>query len=460
MGIDNNINLKKIPLRDIKKTGKFYSKDDLNYMKSLSSAVLEKTTVNTRLILWVIVMSAIWLIVWASFAQIDEIARGFGKVIPTHKLQVIQNLEGGIVSDVFVKEGDSVTLNQPLLKIQDIRFSSSYEENRLKINELEAKSIRLYAQAYGKPFNVDDYKDKGFYGLLEDEKSLHDSYMKQLESSLDIVSSQLEQRKSELIEAKAKVEQYQKSLKLIEEEIAIKEPLVKRGVVPEVEFITLKREKNDIEGNLQSIALSIPRIKSTIYESYKKYDETKLTFQNKSKQEFNEVKAELSRVKESIGALGDRVDRTVVRSPVSGVIKQLFVNTKGGVIKPGMDIVEIVPDEDSLVIEAKIKPSDIAFLHKGQKAIIKLTAYDFSIYGGLDGEVNHISADTITDENGDTFYLVHVKANHNFIMLNNEKLDIKVGMVTDVDILTGKKTVLDYILKPIIKAKNIAMRER
>jgi adhesin transport system membrane fusion protein len=456
----NNINLKKVPLREIKRNGKFYQEDDLKYMKSLSSAVLEKTTLNTRLILWVIILAAIWLIVWASFAQIDEISRGFGKVIPTHKLQVIQNLEGGIVSDVFVKEGDSVVVDQPLIKIQDIRFTSSYEENRIKINELEAKAIRLYSQAYGTPFVIDSYRGKDFFSMLEDEKSLHDSYMSQLESSLDIVTSQLEQRKNELIEARGKIGQFQRSLKLINEEIAIKEPLVARGVVPEVEFITLKREKNDIEGNLKAVELSIPRIKSTINESNKKYVETKLMFQNKSKQELNEVKAELSRIKESIGALGDRVNRTVVRSPVSGTIKQLFVNTKGGVVKPGMDIVEIVPNEDSLVIEAKIKPSDIAFLHLGQKAIIKFTAYDFSIYGGIEGKVNHISADTITDEKDETFYLVHVKADNNYLTLNGEKLYIKVGMVTNVDILTGKKSILDYILKPIIKARDVALRER
>lgn len=456
----NENNFNKIPLREIKNGGKFYSDDDLRYMKSLSAAVLEKTTVKTRLILWIIVLAAIWLLAWASYAQIDEITRGVGKVIPTHKLQVVQNLEGGIVSDVFVKEGDSVVIDQPLIKIQDIRFSSSYEENRIKVNELEAKTIRLYSQAYGTPFLVENYKEKDFFSMLEDEKSLHDSYMRQLESSLDIVSSQLEQRKNELLEARGKIEQFQRSLKLINEEIAIKEPLVKRGVVPEVEFITLKREKNDIEGNLQAIQLSIPRIKSTINESNKKYIETKLMFQNKSKQELNEVKAELSRIKESIGALGDRVNRTVVRSPVSGTIKQLFVNTKGGVVKPGMDIVEIVPNEDSLVIEAKIKPSDIAFLHLGQKAIIKFTAYDFSIYGGLEGEVNHISADTITDEKEETFYLVHVKAHNNYLTLNGEKLYIKVGMVTNVDILTGKKTILDYILKPIIKVKDVALRER
>ncbi len=457
--MENSTKFTKVPSKEIKK-GKHYKSEDLEYMKSLSSAVLEKSTVSSRLILWVIIIAIAWLILWANYAEIDEIARGSGKVIPTHKIQVVQNLEGGIVSDVFVKEGDVVKIDQPLLKLQDIRFSSSFEENQIKINELQAKLTRLEAESLDKPFKVPRHVNKKFQFLLEDEQSLYYSDMSQLQSSLNVILSQLTQRKNELIEAKAKNRQLKRSLDLIEEEISMKKPLVKRGVVPSIDFLTLKREENNIEGNLEATTLSIPRIKSTIIESKRKYEEVKLIFQNKAKREFNEVKAELSRIKESLNALGDRVYRTVVRSPVSGTIKQLFVNTRGGVIKPGMDIVEIVPNEDSLVIEAKMKPSDIAFLHVGQKAIIKLTAYDFSIYGGLNGEVIHISADTITDEEDNTFYIVNVKAHKDYLDFKNQKLYVKVGMVTSVDILTGKKTVLDYLLKPILKAKNEALRER
>ena len=457
--MENNSKFTKVPFRDINKA-KHYKKEDLEYMKSLSSAVLEKSTMSSRLILWVIIISMGWLIFWANSAEIDEIARGSGKVIPTHKIQVVQNLEGGIISKVFVKEGDIVKVDQPLLKLQDIRFSSSFEENNIKVSELKAKMVRLNAEAHDKPLIVPNSTDKNFQSLLLDEEGLYYSDISQLQSSLDVILSQLKQRKNELVEAKAKKRQFQRSLGLIEEEISIKKPLVERGVVPDIDFITLKREKNDIMGSLEAATLSIPRIRSTIEESKKKYDEVKLIFQNKAKRELNEVKAEYSRIKESMTALGDRVYRTVVRSPVAGTIKQLFVNTRGGVIKPGMDIVEIVPNEDSLIIEAKMKPSDIAFLHVGQKAIIKLTAYDFSIYGGLEGEVGFISADTITDDDDNTFYLVHVKADKDYLDYKNEKLYVKVGMVTSVDVLTGKKTVLDYLLKPILKAKNSALRER
>jgi len=441
------------------KQKKVYKSADLEYMRSLSSAVLEKSSTGSRVILWTIILSIAWLIFWADNAEIDEITRGSGKVIPTHKIQVVQNLEGGIVSEVFVKEGDIVKKNQPLLKLQDIRFSSSFEENKLKINELESKALRLDAEASGKPFDKVQSDDKNFNTLQYDEKSLYDSNMQQLKSSLSIILSQSKQRKNELIEANAKRKQLAKSLSLLEEEITIKKPLVDRGVLPEIDFLKLKREKNDLEGNLEAVVLSIPRIKSTINEAGKKYSEAKFIFQNRSKKELNEVKAELARIKESVSALGDRVDRTVVRSPVAGTIKQLFANTKGGIIKPGMDIVEIVPNEDSLLIEAKIKPSDIAFLHIGQKAIVKFTAYDFAIYGGLEGEVSHIGADTITEEKN-TFYIIHVKVKKNYLSFKDKQLFIKVGMVTSADVLTGKKSILDYLLKPILKAKDSALRER
>ncbi len=456
---NNNPKFTPIPLKDIKQ-GKHYARADLEYMKSLSSAVLEKSTIGSRLILWTIILAIAWLIFWADHAPLDEITRGSGKVIPTHKIQVVQNLEGGIVSEVFVKEGDTVKENQPLLKLQDIRFSSSVGEARLKIDALEAKVVRLKSEAYNKPFVIPKNSNKDIKNFFKDEKSLYDSEKKQLQSSLDIALSKLKQRKNELIEATAKKNQSQRSLDLINEEITMKKPLVKRGIVPDIDFIKLKREKNDIEGNLEAVVLSIPRIKSTINEAKKKCNETKYIFQNKAKKDLNDVKAELSQTKESVNALGDRVFRTVVRSPVSGIIKQLFVNTKGGVIKPGMDIMEIVPSEDTLLIETKIKPRDIAFLHVEQKARIKFTAYDFSIYGGLTGEVNHIGADTITDKKGKTFYLVYIKADSNHLTYKDKKLFIKVGMITRVDILTGKKTVLDYILKPILKTKNLALSER
>lgn len=449
----------KVLSNNIKKD-KYYHRSDLEYMKSLSSAVLEKSTFSSRLVLWTILASITLLIVWAYFAKLDERVQGEAKVIPAKKVQIVQNLEGGIVNDIFIKEGDVVEKRQPLIKLQDVLLSSTRDENNIKIYELQARISRLYAQAFDQPFKVDSTTDEDFLQFIKNEKSLYNSSKQQLKSSLDVVASQLKQRKSELIEAKAKRNQLKKSLTFVDKEIKIKEPLAKRGVISDIDLMKLKREQNDFSGELEAVVLSIPRIEATIEESEKKSIETKLSFQNKAKEELNIAEAELKSTEKTIGAISNRVHRTVVRSPVSGTVKQLFANTIGGVIQPGVEIVEIVPNDNSLLLEAKIKPSDIAFLFVDQEATIKITAYDFSIYGGLKGKIVNISPDTIMEKDEKIYYLVQIKADKNYLTFKGNKLYIKVGMVAGVDILTGKKTVLNYLLKPILKAKNTAMRER
>ncbi|MBE0495143.1 MAG: HlyD family type I secretion periplasmic adaptor subunit [Campylobacterales bacterium] len=429
-------------------------------MKSLSAAVLEKSALSSRLILWTIALCVAWLIVWASYASVDEIARGEGRVIPSSRVQVVQNLEGGIVEELYVREGDNVQRGQPLLKIQDIRFVSSFQENHLRIQELKAKTVRLYAEANGLDFDSafrDQTIDSSF---LEEEKSLFLSNKTQLENAIEIINSQLRQRTSELTEVQARIRQLTRSLALLKEEIDLKEPMVKQGIVPSIELLQLRRQLNEAEGNLESARLSMPRIQSSIEETRGKIQDTTLAFRNKAKEQFNEVSAELMLTQQSIGALTDRVDRAIVRAPVSGTVKQLFTNTVGGVVKPGMDIMEIVPVDDALLVEVKIKPSDIAFIQLDQPATVKFTAYDFSIYGGLTGHVSQIGADTITDEKGNTYYVAMIKTDSTHLSSANEVLHIKVGMVASVDIITGKKTVLDFLLKPILKAKQNALRER
>ena len=449
-----------IPERSINEK-QHYRADDLEFMKSLSAATLERSTFHSRVMLWVIALSVIWLIVWSSRAPIDEIARGEGNVIPSSRLQVVQNLEGGIVEELYVHEGDVVTKDQPLLKIQDINFMSSFEENRMRIEELSARSVRLYAEANDMEFDLAKetlgIKNSGF---LNEERKLYLSNKEQLNANISIIQSQLSQRKNELTEVNAKIKRLSQSLSLLKEEITLKRPLVAQGVVPEVELLQLRRELNKAEGDLEASKLSVPRIRSSIAETQGKISEVMLEFSTRAKEQYNEVSAEQKLIEQSVGALGDRVSRTTVRAPVDGTVKRLFVNTVGGVIKPGMDIMEIVPTDDILLIEVKIKPSDIAFIRINQPAIVKFTAYDFAIYGGLHGHVSHIGADTITDDKGNTFYTALIKTDVSQPSTTSSKLVVKVGMIASVDILTGKKTVLDFLLKPILKAKQQALRER
>jgi len=437
------------------------SEDDLEYMNSVSSAMLMHTTLKTRLLLWVGAFVIIWLITWSYFAEIDALTRGQGKVIPSHQVQIIQNLEGGIVSEILVEEGDNVKKGDILVKIDDTGFLSSYEESQLRYNELQAKTIRLLAESTGKPFKVSKKIRKKSPKLIHYEESLYKSNKAQLQNNILIYTRRLRQKRNELKEARSKLHELRNNYKLISKEVELNRALVKSKIVSEVEFLKLQREKNNIKSDMKAVELSIPRLKSIIEEQKDNIKEVKYKFHNAAKEAFNEARAEMSRIESSNIAREDKVKRTFVRSPVNGTIKQILINTIGGVVKPGMDIIEIVPTQDNLIVEAKIRPADIAFLYPGQKAIVKFSAYDFAIYGSLTGVITHISADTIVDDvDKKSYYQVRIKTDKNYLGNKNKKLNIIVGMTATVDIVTGKKTVLDYILKPILRARENVWSER
>ncbi|WP_169777361.1 HlyD family type I secretion periplasmic adaptor subunit [Campylobacter mucosalis] len=440
---------------------KDYDAYDIRFMSSLSEAVLAKTPSNSKKVLYAVAFTVIWLIVWASQAEIDEITRGTGKIIPSGKNQAIQNLEGGIVEQIFVREGDEVKKDQVILKIDNKNFSSSYGESQLRLDELNAKFLRLEAEANDREFSEETTKDFNNTRAITYELSLYASNQERLREQIQILNEQISQRKSELNELQNKIAQTQTSYNLALKEKSITEPLFRKGLVSEIEYIQLQRKLSDLKGELDAAKLSIPRIESTIKEVENKISEARAAFRSDAKKQLTEVSAEISRINESQINLSDRVERTFVRSPVDGIVSKLMVNTVSGVIKPGENIAEIVPLEDKLVAEIKVKPADVAFLRPGLSTMVKFTAYDFSVYGGLTGKVTQISADTETNEKtGESHYLVRIETDKNYLGSEEKPLRIKVGMVVNADIITGKKTILDYLLKPILKAKQNALTER
>lgn len=435
--------------------------DDLDFIRTTSSAMLEETPKRSRVLLYLIILMISGLIFWAYHAALDEITRGEGKVIPSQQVQIVQNLEGGIISEILIKEGDKVDKDQILLKIDDTTFESSFMESRHRYLELLAKAARLTAEAEGyESFQIPQLVIKENPELAKNEQALFKTHNEKLLSNLDILKNQVDQHQQEVKEAQSKLKQYSRSYELAQKELKLVKPLFKAGVVSEVDVLKRERQVNELLGDLNAVKLSIPRLKSAIKESENKINELVIRSKSEAREELNDVSAEIPRILESIDTLKDKVHRTDVRSPVNGTVKQLFVNTINGVVQPGMDLIEIVPLDDSLIIEAKIRPADIAYVHPGLKAIVKFTAYDFAIYGGLDAEVFHISADSITDEKDESYYLIKVKTEKNHLGNTSDALPIIPGMVTQVDILTGKKTVMDYLLKPILKAKNNALSER
>ncbi|WP_324172430.1 HlyD family type I secretion periplasmic adaptor subunit [Sulfurimonas sp.] len=436
------------------------STQDYEFMHSLSAAVIQVTPATLRIVLYFWIVAVAMFLVWANFALIDEIARGDGEIIPSGENQMIQNLEGGIVEDILVKKGQSVKKGQILLKINNEKSRSSFSTNAIKADAIEARIIRLSAESSGEKFKVDREIKSRIPIFMANEESLYNINKNQLNSKLNALREQLVQKKQELSEARTKEVHLKSSSELIKKEVRMTSPMVARGVSSRRDFLKLQREANEIEARYSATKKSIPRLKSAIKEGKSYINETKLLYQSEAKIKLNEAVAELRGLRANSTALKDQVSRTIVRSPMKGIVQEMFVHTIGGVIQPGADIIEIVPSDAALLVEVKIKPSDIAFIYSGQKAIVKFSAYDFSIYGGLKGEVVLISADTITDQKDNVFYTVRIKTYKNFIGDISRKLKIIPGMTVSVDIITGQKSVLDYILKPILKTKQYTFTER
>ena len=435
-------------------------KADADFIAGTAGAGLMGPRLFTHLLLLIIVAFFALFFAWASWAELDEVTRGEGKVIPSSQVQKVQNLEGGIVAAIDVREGDVVERGQVLLRIDNVGAAADLSENRQRYLALLGALARLHAEVDGTALAFPPEILADAPAVAGNERALHDAREQDLQSELAILRSQAEQREQELAELKTRIDQLTRSQELAREELEITAPLAANRVVSKVGLLRLQREVNDLTGELDAARLAEPRVAAAVGEARRRIEERQLKFRAEAQRELNAIQPEATALAEVIKAAADRVQRTEVRSPVRGTIKRLLVNTVGGVIQPGEDLVEIVPLEDTLLVEAKVRPADIGFLHPGQEAMVKVTAYDFSIYGGLEGVVEDISADSIADDRGESFYRVRVRTHDNALEKAGEPLPITPGMTAQVDILTGHKTVMDYLLKPILKARERALRER
>ena len=439
------------------------SSSDIELLSDSNAALFESAPRFGSMIIRGVFAFIIIFFIWAYFAEIDEITVGEGKVIPSSQVQIIQNLEGGIVAEIPVKVGDLVSKGQIIMKLDPTRFSSSMSETQAKRESLLAKVARLEAESTGQPFRAPEELLKTNPQLVNEERALMESRQQELSTAMTVLRQQAEQRSQELSEKKANYQQLKESQDLVSQELKISKPMAAQGVMSAVEILRLERQLSDVKGQMDAARLAIPRLEQAAAEARSKITASMAKFRSDAAADLNLARAELAGTSAVSVAAEDRLARTAVKSPVAGVIKQLKVTTVGGVIQPGMEVMEIVPLEDNLLVETKIRPSDIGFLRPGQEATVKVTAYDFSIYGGLDAQVENITADTITTEKGDkteSFYIVRVRTNSTAFSASKKALPIMPGMVATVHIKTGKKTILNYLLKPIIKARYDAMRER
>lgn len=452
--------------------------NELDYVDDKTAALLLNTPSSARIMLWVMVIFFVLAGLWASWAEIDKVTVGQGKVVPSSQIQVVQNLEGGLVKEILVREGQKVEKGQQLLLIDDTRFRSDYREREQQVANLTASVLQLSASITSVEIN-EDFDEKNWQrnvqlnfnklafpptlnelqpDLVARQRAEYRQDLNNLRNQISLIDQQVKQKQQDLVEIQARIKNLRESYRFAKKELDITQPLAEEGVVPRIELLKLQRQVNDTRRELTSSELKMPVLKSAIREAMLSRIDAAQKFRSEQQEKLNQAQDKLSSMTESTVGLEDRVNRTVVTSPVTGTVKTLNVNTVGGVIQPGMDIVEIVPSEDTLLVEAKIAPQDIAFLRPELHTIVKFSAYDFTKYGGLEGTLEHISADTTTDEEGNSFYLVRVRTKETSLDKDNS-LPIIPGMTASVDIITGKRTILEYLLKPILSAQNNALKE-
>jgi len=424
---------------------------------SAEQAILEQEPLRAKRLLYGIAFVVILLVAWAYVAEVDTVTRGQGKVIPSRQVQILGSQDGGVITDILVREGDRVDRGQMLIKLDPTRSQSSLGENRAQLVGLQVKVARLNALVENEPFTPTNEMVSIAPEVVKQEVELYETSLAELSVQQRIADQQLTQRREELNELTARESQLATEYRLADQELTRTKPMLASGAVSEVEVLRLEREVNKAQGELKQTRAQIERVRATIAEAEEKRLGVELEFANRAREELTDTVTKINALTEAAAGLSDRVRQTNLVSPVAGTIKQLLYNTVGGIVLPGRDIVELIPADDTLLVEVRIRPQDIGFLAPGQDANVKVTAYDFVVYGGLEGQVEQIGADTVLDEEGNAFYEVTVRTKS--ADLGADK-PIIPGMTVEVDVLTGKKTVLAYLLKPVLRARQRALSER
>lgn len=424
----------------------------------------DKPPLFARLVLLFVVLFIATFVTWAAIARVDEIARGDGKVIPVSKTQIIQASEAGVVQEISVRLGQIVRKGELLMRLDDTTTTSTLGESAARARALKAKIARLEIEEKGDltaDFICPEEIAEVAPVVCENEVRLLEARRIAIDNKASVLQARLRQRVKEFDEAQANIERLNQVIAVAQREMDLVKPMVAKKLMAQTDLLRIDRELSDQRGQLALAIEGVERLDAAISEATLQVEELSLQVRQEALMEKTQALAELSVVDETIRGASDRVARTDIRSPVDGVVNTLDINTIGAYVQPGTVVAGIVPTADTLLVEARISPRDVAFVRPGQRALVKVTAYDFSIYGGLEGEVANISADSLLDQNtGETFYQVQVATPVSELEKDGRKYPIIPGMVTSVEIITGEKSVLDYLLKPINKARSEALTER
>ena len=432
--------------------------DDIDRGIAFASRI-PRVSKNSSILLAVICFVFCSLFIWASIARVDDLTRAEGRVVPSARLQIVQNLEGGIIQSLNVRQGELVEAGALIGSLSSTQFGADRDTRRQQIG-----SLRLSAEANGKEPVFPDEVTVASHDFFQQEKSEYLARQSRLMGEISVAESQLQQRLKEAEDTRNLMQTTQNNLSSAMQELSIVSRMVERGLEPRIELIRLQGRISELEGRAESARIAIPRLEAAIEEVRGKKDQAIRQFRSDASAELGKIMVELRSGEMGLPALVDKVERTEIRAPVKGVINRLLVTTIGGVVRPGETIAEIVPIDDQLVIEAHIKPKDIGFVQSGMKARIKITTYDYSIFGSMEGVVTQISADALPSDDrsqpNSFYFLARVETASNTFEAFGRSLPVIPGMQAQVDIITGNKSVLSYLVKPVVAVKENAFRER
>ena len=401
---------------------------------------------------------------WATLAEVEEVTRGDGRVIPTQKTQIVQSSEPGVVMEIFVRLGQRIAKNDLLFRLDKTPTAANLGELEAKIRTLTAQIVRLQLENEGKLellYPCPDEVKRAAHAVCLNEERLYRAKVDNLKGRIKVFDERVEQKRRELSEVGANIERLKESLGLAQKELAMIRPLAARQIIADTELIRTQRAVSEARGQLATAIETQARAEAGLREANLQVEEQVLMFKQAAQAELNDKRGELSVVEETIRGAAERVRRTDIHSPVDGIVNEVLITTQGAFVNAGDRVVSIVPVDDKLLVEARVRPSDIAFIHPGQPAVVKVTAFDFSIFGGLDGVVENVAADTSIDPvTKDPYYTVIIRTNESSLRGVKGKHDIIPGMICNIDIMTGKKTIMQYLMKPINKAREVAFRER
>lgn len=434
--------------------------EDKDFMDELEAASRLKPSVASHFMLLTVASLVAAFMIWSSTCEIEEITRGSGQVVPTQEIQVVQSLEGGILEEILVREGEAVEKGQVIVKISDIMFASEGRGAEARALALQSKKDRLEAEANDTNFEVSQEVVEKYPDIARNEEALYRSRQQELQNAKSILDNKISSARAGLAEVRAKINRLSESRRLLNQELKITQEMVKKKAVPKLEEIRLNRELSNISGQIREATEKRAGLEADLRQAQNERQDREDQFKSQVLGELNEVEAQMSQLSESLTAIEDRVSRTELRSPVDGVVNKIALKTIGGVVEPAMQLVEVVPLDDNLKIMAKVAPQEIAFLRPEQNVNIKISAYDSQRYGSLKGTLERIGANSVTDSEGNIFFEIEVKAEKNYLGTKENPLPITPGMVADTEVITGKRTILSYLMKPVLRAKDKALTER